>query len=73
LKTTLQPKFWRRTDNSVLFKTLVAGLALGITVRWMALTAPPLPVWAQELKAAAAATNTPALFRSEGASPSGRN
>lgn len=63
-------KLWRQRDSILIVKTLMVGLAVGMTVRWLNAST-PLPVQAAELRAAN--TNAPAEIRIEGASPSVRD
>jgi hypothetical protein len=63
-------KLWRQQDSVLVLKTLLVGLAVGMTVRWLNAST-PLPVQAAELRAAS--TNAPAGIKIEGASPSARD
>jgi cytochrome c-type biogenesis protein CcmE len=63
-------KLWRQRDSVLIVKTLMIGLAVGMTVRWLNAST-PLPVQAAELRAAN--TNAPAEIRIEGVSPSVRD
>ena len=63
-------KLWSKRDSVLIVKTLMVGLAVGMTVRWLNAST-PLPVQATELRAAN--TNAPAGIRIEGASPSVRD
>lgn len=63
-------KFWSKRETVLITKTIMVGLAVGMTVRWLNATA-PLPVQAAELRAAN--TNAPAGIKIEGVSPSGRD
>lgn len=72
MKPKPEPKrsFWRKQDAALVVKTLMVGLAVGMTVRYLNSNA-PLPAMAAELHPAS--TNAPAEIRIEGASPSARD
>ena len=72
LKSQPEPtgKLWRKRDAVLIVKTLMVGLAVGISVRYLNNSA-PVPVMAAELRAAS--TNAPTEIRIEGASPSARD
>jgi hypothetical protein len=63
-------KLWSKRDTVLIVKTLMVGLAVGMTVRYLNNSA-PIPVMAAELRAAN--TNAPTAIRIEGASPSVRD
>jgi hypothetical protein len=71
LKTESVKKLWSKRETVLISKTIMVGLAVGITVRWLNNAAAPLSVQAAELRAAN--TNAPAIIRIEGASRSVRD
>jgi hypothetical protein len=73
LKTESARKLWSKRETVLITKTMMVGLAVGITVRWLNNAAAPLPVLAAELRAGSSSTNAPAVIKIEGASPSVRD
>jgi hypothetical protein len=74
LKPVASEPFWRRADFSALAKTMLIGLVVGVTVRWMAVSTPPLPALAQhpeQTETAPAAPPAPEVKTAD-ASPSDR-
>jgi|GEM_PF-6227473 len=66
--TKMEKSFWRQSDTWRVGQILFLGLALGATVHWMNLSAPPLSVSAREDEPAS--TNAPVEIKIEGASQS---
>lgn len=61
--------FWRKADSRRVMWMLFIGLAVGVMARWVSISAPPLPVQANE----AHPPGAPAAIKIEGASPSARD
>jgi hypothetical protein len=75
LKAVAPQKLWRQADYSVLVKTILIGLVVGVTVRWMYVSAPALSALAHEPETAVPAVAAPAAapeVKSGDASPSDR-
>ncbi len=72
MNASLRKKFWQRSDTMKAVHLVLVGVALGVAVRWMNASAPPLPVLAITPESAGS-TNAPAPLKSEDASPSVRD
>jgi hypothetical protein len=76
LKADTSQQLWRRADVSVLVKTILVGLVVGVIGRWMYVSAPPLSALANQPEQTAttpAATPVSAPeVKSADASPSDR-
>jgi hypothetical protein len=48
LKADTSQQLWRRADFSVLVKTVLVGLVVGVVGRWMYVSAPPLSALAHQ-------------------------
>lgn len=67
--------FWNQADTRHVGRMVVGGLFLGVIVRWLVLSTPPLPVNATgtALPGLSAPTNSVASPKTAGVSPSARD
>jgi len=75
-QTNPERGFWNQADTRHVGRMVVGGLFMGVVVRWLVISAPPLPVTATESAPAAisgSATNSVELSKTADASPSARD
>lgn len=64
--------FWNKTDTFRVARMISVGLVVGITMRWLIVTTPPLPVQASS-GGIAPRIEAPRPLKTEGASRSARD
>ena len=72
MKSPTARHFWNKTDTLRLARMISAGVVVGIMLRWLIVTSPPLPVQASN-RGIAPRIEAPRPLKTEGVSPSVRD